>query len=125
MNSLDESTLQALGTVADAILEKKGEDLLIYDVRETSSLTQFFFIATGNNVRQNQAIAEEIEERMRKLDSKPLHREPGRNSGWTLLDYGYMIIHIFLPEKREFYDLEGLWGDAQTLPPEKLAEHAA
>jgi ribosome-associated protein len=125
LNSIEETTLKSLGTVADSIIDKKGEDILIYDVREKSSLTQFFVICTGTNVRQNQAIIGEIDDRLRKIGEKPLHGESSSDSGWTLIDYGYMIIHVFLPETREFYDLEGLWGDAEKISPDELAKYAA
>lgn len=120
MNDIDASTTEVLAHAADAILDKKGEDLAILDVRKTSSLTQFFIICSGGNVRQNSTIADEVRDRLKKLDVRPLHSEPGAASNWVLLDFGYIIVHIFLREIREFYDLEGLWGDAQRLQPEEL-----
>lgn len=122
--SIDDATLKVLGTIADAILDKKGEDIVIYDVREISSLTQYFVLCNGTNVRQNATIADEITGRLKPLDTRPLHEEEGANSGWTLLDFGFVIIHVFLPKTRELYNLEGLWGDARQLNPEELAAHA-
>src|SRR6476619_1349923 len=101
------------------ISEKKGEDLVVLDLRDIASFTEFFVIASGANQRQVQAIADEIKEQLKKQTSVNPVRIEGYNSGeWVLADYGDFIVHIFNKESRDFYDLARLWRDARrvTLP---------
>jgi len=125
LKSIEADTLRVLGTIVDSINDKKGEEILAIDVRDISSLTQFFVICTGTNNRQNSTIAEEIVDRLKKIDVRPLHVEPGKTSGWMLLDYGFVIIHVFLPETRETYNIEGMWGDGKKLSADELLQYAA
>jgi ribosome-associated protein len=92
--------------------EKKAEDIVVLDLRDISSFTDFFVIMQGNSKRQNMAIYESIEKRLKSENIKPLSVEGRKNAEWILLDYGYFIIHIFSKEAREFYYLEKLWADA-------------
>jgi ribosome-associated protein len=105
--------IKKIVTAADG---KKAQNIVVLDVNRISSIASYFVLCTGDNPRQNQAIAEDIREKLSGIDIKPLHSEGTGGSGWVLMDYDDIIIHIFLPEVREFYDLEGLWGDAPTLP---------
>src|SRR5437764_11545880 len=94
--------------------EKKAIDMIALDLREIASFTEFFIIATGANQRQVQAIADEINEQLKKqLQIRPIRIEGYNAADWLLLDYGDFIVHIFNKESREFYDLERLWRDAR------------
>lgn len=101
---------------ADAIFEKKGTDIVLLDVEKTFFLSDVFVIATGSSRINVQALADNIEERLKEtFDIKPLRVE-GRTEGeWTLVDYGDIIVHIFQGAAREYYSLERLWGDAARI----------
>lgn len=93
--------------------EKKAFDLVALDLRDVATFTEFFIIASGGNQRQVQAIADEIEEKLKKdLKSRPVRTEGYTTAEWVLMDYGDFIVHIFEKNAREFYDLERLWRDA-------------
>ena len=96
--------------------DKKAVDMISLDLREIASFTEFFFIASGTNQRQVQAIADEINEQLKKqLSRRPVRIEGYNAAEWILLDYGDFIIHLFNQEAREFYDLERLWRDARRV----------
>jgi ribosome-associated protein len=96
--------------------DKKAFDIVALDLREIASFTEFFVIATGNNQRQVQAIADEISEQLKKqLQIRPVRIEGYNSAEWVLLDYGDFIFHIFNGEAREFYDLARLWRDAHKV----------
>jgi ribosome-associated protein len=97
--------------------EKKAHDLVVLDLREVASFTDFFVIASGTNVRQVQAVADEVQEQLRKqLRVKPARVEGYNSAEWVLLDYGDFIFHVFEEKSRRFYDLERLWRDAARVP---------
>lgn len=91
---------------------KKAEDILVLDLRELSSFTDFFIIMTGHSSRQNVAIYENIEQELKKGKTSPLGVEGKELAEWVLMDYGSFIIHVFSRRAREYYSLERLWGDA-------------
>jgi len=96
--------------------DKKAGQMVALDLREIASFTEFFLIATGANQRQVQAIADEINEQLKKqLQMRPIRVEGYSAAEWVLLDYGDFIVHIFNNEAREFYDLERLWRDARKV----------
>jgi ribosome-associated protein len=102
---------------AKVALEKKAEDPVILDVRKQCSFTDFFVIVSGRSTRHVQSLAEAIETELR---SKRLStaRTEGLNEGtWVLLDYSEVVVHIFYAETRKFYDIEGLWHDADRISP--------
>ena len=93
--------------------DKQAFDMVALDLRKIASFTEFFIIATGANQRQVQAIADEINEQLKKqLKVRPVRIEGYSGAEWVLLDYGDFVVHIFNRESREFYDLERLWRDA-------------
>jgi ribosome-associated protein len=109
---LDENIQLAL----DAASEKKAVNTVVLDLREIASFTEFFVITGGTNQRQVQAIADEIQEQLKKLlDSRPIRIEGYNTAEWILLDYGDFIAHVFDQKSREFYDLERLWRDAKKV----------
>jgi len=96
-------------------LDKKAFDVKILDVTGISSLTDYLVFASGNSDRQVQAISEAVRLGLKKLGEMPLGIE-GENEGrWVLLDYGDVMMHVFQPSVREFYDLDGLWSEAPRL----------
>ena len=98
---------------ARAASAKGGEDTVIIEVGLVLAITDAFVITSGRNSRQVKTIAEEVEARLKlEGDIKPLRVEGLSDSHWILLDYGDLVIHVFLDETREFYDLERLWSDA-------------
>ncbi|HEX8336516.1 MAG TPA: ribosome silencing factor [Pyrinomonadaceae bacterium] len=97
--------------------ERKAHDLVVLDLREVASFTDYFAIASGTNVRQVQAIADAVQEQLRKqLGVKPARVEGYNSAEWVLLDYGDFIFHVFEEKSRRFYDLERLWRDASRVP---------
>lgn len=97
--------------------EKKAHDLVVLDLREVASFTDYFVIASGTNIRQVQAVADEVQEQLRKqLRVKPARVEGYNSAEWVLLDYGDFIFHVFEEKSRRFYDLERLWRDAARVP---------
>ena len=99
-------------------LDKKAYDLLLLDVGPYTSLADYFLICTGRSDTQVQAIAQSIEENLRTLGRRPRTVEGLRSGHWALLDYGDVVVHVFLESVRAFYDLERLWARAPvvTLP---------
>ena len=96
----------------DLISDKKGSDILLLDTRPVSFIADYFVIATGNNERQTKAIADEIQRQLKKRATLPLGVEGTPASGWVLLDYNGVIVHLFSPAMRDFYRLEQLWERA-------------
>jgi ribosome-associated protein len=91
---------------------KKAEEILVLDLRNLSSFTDFFVIMTGNSSRQNVAIYESIEQELKRGNTAPIGVE-GKDLGeWILMDYGNFVVHVFSKRAREYYSLEKLWGDA-------------
>jgi len=91
---------------------RKAEDILVLDLRELASFTDFFVIVTGNSSRQNVAITESIEQDLKKRQTRPLGVEGKELAEWILMDYGNFVVHVFSKRAREYYSLEKLWGDA-------------
>ncbi len=96
----------------DIASEKQATDVVLLDVRASCSFADYFLICSGESDHQLRAIWDEILETLKDRGVLPLHREGVRGSGWLLADYGAVVIHIFAPAEREFYQLEALWKDA-------------
>ncbi len=103
-----------IATVVEAALDRKATEIVILDLRKADGFTDFFVICSGQNSRQIKAIADAIEEQLRKEHAlKPSHVEGYDRGEWVLLDYFDFVIHVFHPETRAFYGLERLWGSAE------------
>jgi ribosome-associated protein len=103
-------------TAARAASAKGGEETVIIEVGGVLAITDAFVITSGRNTRQVKTIAEEVEAKLKSEGGiSPLRVEGLADSQWVLLDYGDLVIHVFLDETREFYDLERLWSDAPTV----------
>ncbi len=110
-------TAEALSKViVKGMEEKKASDILVMDLRMIkNTVADFFVICSGNSDTQIDAISKSIEEQVYKSGESPAWKVEGKSNGqWVLMDYVNVVAHIFLKEKREFYGLEELWGDAKT-----------
>jgi ribosome-associated protein len=104
-----------------ACQEKKAEAITILELEQGSgAFTDYFLVCSGNNPRQVQAIADEVELRLKKAGQYPAHTEGYRQAEWVLLDYVDFVVHVFSEQARKFYDLERLWKSARRLTPEEL-----
>lgn len=103
-----------MNIVVDAIQTARGINIVSLDMRELGEApADFFVICEGESGRKIQAISERVEEKMKELaHTSPIHIEGKENARWILLDYFNVVVHIFHPGKREFYQLDELWGDA-------------
>lgn len=110
LDELEPEERRRLRLVLDLIAEKKGERTVVLDLQELSTPASYFIITEGSTERQVQAIAENILEKFNELE--PIS-EGLDSKRWVVLDYGDFMVHIFQPEARRFYDLEGLWGEAE------------
>ena len=104
------------GDVAKAVkaaLDKKALDVVVLDLRNTPAFTDFFVLCSGLNPRQVKAIADAVEEALRAAKVRPAHIEGYDRAEWVLMDYVNIVVHVFQKHIREFYNIEGLWGDAK------------
>lgn len=101
--------------IADVISDKKGSDIVILDTGKVSSLADYFVIATVDSERQARAVVDDIEIKLKKYRKMPMTADGQVGTGWVLLDYGDVIVHIFDPGTRDFYDLEELWTNAPVV----------
>lgn len=95
--------------------DKKATDIVMLDIQGVSVIADYFVICTGANSRQIRAIASAIDEKLSEHGLPARHREGIADSGWVLLDYGDVIVHIFSPKERDYYRLERLWSNAKTV----------
>ena len=112
---------ELLTVAARAADAKQGEDLVALDVSGPLPLTDIFFLASGRNERNVQAIAGEIEEKMLEAGAKALRREGRAEGRWILLDFGDVVAHVFHEEDRMYYSLERLWKDCPAIPLDLVA----
>ncbi|HEY5906481.1 MAG TPA: ribosome silencing factor [Vicinamibacteria bacterium] len=104
-----------VAAAAQAALDKKAEDVVVLDLRKVSSFTDYFVLATGTNQKQILAIADSVLEVLRARGLRPDHSEGYPRQEWILLDFGGLVVHVFTPRLRAFYDLERLWGGATRM----------
>jgi ribosome-associated protein len=106
--------------------KKKAENIVILDLRELSSVTDYFVIATGTSEPHLRAIVEEVTEKLRdEHNLRPRATDGALHTAWIVLDYFDVMMHVMRAEVREHYDLEGLWGDAPRLRPRKTRARSA
>jgi len=110
-----------VSAVIQACLEKKGEELSILEMEKGSgAFTDYFVLCSGTNPRQIQAIADEVELRLKNTGLRPTHVEGYNQAEWVLIDYVDFVVHVFSEKARKFYDLERLWKSAKRLQPADL-----
>ena len=100
--------------IAEAASDKKALDIVIMNMHDLTTTTDYFIVCSATTSTQVRAIADNIEEEMAKVGETFLHKEGYRNAEWILLDFGNCIVHVFTEEARRFYGLEDLWGEAPT-----------
>jgi len=104
-----------------ACLEKKAEELSILEMEKGSgAFTDYFVLCSGTNPRQVQAIADEVELRLKGAGLRPMNVEGYKQAEWVLIDYVDFVVHVFSEKARKFYDLERLWKSAKRLEPSDL-----
>jgi ribosome-associated protein len=100
---------------AQAALDRKAIDLVVLDVTALSSVTDYFLVCSGRSTTHLASITEAIRAELKQDGVRPLHVEGTTESGWVLLDYGDVLMHVFLEDTRAYYALERLWGDAPSI----------
>ena len=104
------NSLELARRIVDVIADQKGEDVLLLDIQGVSILADYFVIGGVITTRHAKAVVEDVKLGMKRaFDIRPLHIEGEAVDGWVLMDYGSVIVHLFTPEMRAYYDLEGLW----------------
>ncbi len=106
---------EMISVIVKALDDKKGKDLKVLHTADQTTLADYFIICSGNSNTQVRALADAVEEAMSKAGEEPHHIEGHRGGLWTLMDYSSVVVHIFTDEGREFYGLERLWSDAETV----------
>lgn len=107
--------LNTLNLIAQTLFDKKGFNILVLDVRDISTMTDFCVIAEGNVDRHVKALAMTLRDAMKEQGRTFCHMEGDHNADWIVMDFGDIIVHLFTPEMREKYDLEGLWKKSQVV----------
>lgn len=117
MQKKEAGTDLLVAEIIRGIEEVKGQDIQILDLREIeNTVCDYFIICNGTSNTQVNAIVNSIQKLVSKaLKEKPWHVEGSDNAEWVLMDYVHVVVHVFQKHIREFYDIEGLWGDAKTV----------
>jgi ribosome-associated protein len=124
-NSQVDETLEIARMVVQIADDFRGKDILLLDMRPITPIVDYFVIVTANSQRQMKALGEEVARVMKKRGYRRLGEEGTEGDGvWVLQDFGDVVLHVFSPEGRELYDLEGLWADAPRVEIE-LSQNAA
>ena len=110
---------------AARILDEKGaNEIMILEVAHLTSITDYFVIANGRNIQSVRSLAEDLEEKLKEDGVEPRRKEGERESRWIVLDYAHVIVHIFHPDERQYYNIERLWQDGdnqvQFIPLEEI-----
>ena len=122
MTSIDMDTGNSIDFYIKAVLGRKAINIVALDIAKLTSFADVFIICSGRSNRQVSAIAEFISLFLKQHGIMPLSVEGMKDGHWVVLDYGHVIIHVFLESIREFYDLEGLWIDAKRIKIDKIVD---
>lgn len=109
------SAQKQLDLIAQTIFDKKGFNILALDVRGISTMTDYFIVAEGTVDRHVKALSNSIVHAMQTEGEKPLHLEGDQSSDWVVIDYGNIVIHLFIPDLREKYAIEKLWKEGKVV----------
>ena len=112
---------EAVKIAVNALDSKKAKDIEVLHVGDITVMADYFVICSGTSNTQIRALGDEVEYQLKeRLNLVPIHREGYQSASWVLLDYGFLIVHVFHREAREFYKLERLWADADRIDPDTL-----
>jgi ribosome-associated protein len=111
----DAQSMDSLRTAAQAAADKKAFQIVGFEVSDLTSYTDSLLICSGASDRQVAAISDAVQRQLKEAGRRPLHVEGERRADWVLLDYGDFVIHVFTEERRTYYGLDGLWGDAPKI----------
>jgi ribosome-associated protein len=101
--------------IVDTLEEKKGEDILLLDIHGISDFADYFVICSGTSDRMLKALADGVLEQVKKLYQLRGKLEGESHDGWLLIDYGGVVLHLFSPDRRDYYRLEELWSEGKVL----------
>ena len=108
-----------LSTIVTALDSKKAQDLKVLEISDITIVTDYFVLATGTSSTHVRALSDEVDYQMSKQGIEPHHIE-GKTTGWVLLDYGSVVVHVFTAQAREFYNLDRLWNDGTEIAADTL-----
>jgi len=111
---------EVAGFIVEALDGKKAQDIKLLRTSEITILADYFVICTAGSTTQLRTLSDEVEKVLKENGEMPLRREGHRSEGWVLIDFGCVVVHLFLQEKRDFYTLERLWGDAEDIDISKI-----
>lgn len=110
------NSLELARRIVDVVEDKKAEDIILLDLGPDTVIADYFVIASGNSDRQLKALSEHVREAVKEASGRlPVGVEGASESGWVLMDYGDVIVHLFMEDERRYYDLEGFWKQANVL----------
>ena len=112
-----------LKIAANAINSKKARQLKALKIDDLTTLADYFLIATATSSTHVRALADEVEEKLKEASVEPHHIE-GKSTGWIVLDYSSVIVHVFTPAEREFYNLDSVWSDAEEISLDTILDEA-
>jgi ribosome-associated protein len=107
--------LEVARRIVEVAADRQAADIVLLDISRQASFADYFVICHGTSERQIKAIVDNILEELEREGEHALHVEGSPTSGWVLIDYGAVIVHVFAPEERQYYRLERLWQDAPTI----------
>ena len=116
------SPIEMAKKAANILDMKKATDVVLLKTDDVTILADYFIIATASSTTQIKMLTGEIEKNFKKLGEPPLRTEGYRGGGWVLVDFGCLVVHLFLKDVREFYSLERLWGDAEEIDIGEIIE---
>lgn len=116
--------LELTRAIVNALDKKRGMSIEVLHTTDITTLADYFIMCSAASSTQLRTLTDACEETAKQLGEMPHHVEGDRNSGWVLLDYSAVVVHLFLPEQREFYDLERLWLDADRVDMTSLLDEA-
>ena len=108
-------SLELVSAIVKALDRKRAMNIEVLHTTDVTTLADYFVMATASSTTQLRTLSDETEVAAEKLEEKPYSVEGERESGWRVLDFSTVIVHLFLPEQREFYSLERLWADAEEI----------
>ena len=113
---------EAAKLAVKALADKQATDIRLLKTTELTVLADYFLICTANSTTHVRTLYDEVDKRLSEAGMPPVRREGSRNSTWLLLDFGFLVVHIFQREAREFYSLERLWNDALDVDIKEITE---